>query len=149
MRKLALVVLCFVLACANRDPIQDALNTMKSHEDYVKTLNLEGVMTNMADDVVALGTGIPLIVGREAFEEFYAGFFANVSSVEEFSHNYLGTEIIGNIVFLHGTATGKITNKDGTTLELVNNFFLVLKYQPDGRIKIWRNAVALSSQQGS
>ena len=124
MRKLALVVLCFVLACANRDPIQDALNTMKSHEDYVKTLNLEGVMTNMADDVVVLA--IPLIV-------------------EEFSHNYLGTEIIGNIVFLHGTATFKGTNKDGTTLEMVNNFFLVLKYQPDGRIKIWRNAVAVSS----
>ena len=147
MRKLALVVLCFVLACANRDPIQDALNTMKSHEDYVKTLNLEGVMTNMADDVVVLA--IPLIVGREAIEEFYAGFFANLSSVEEFSHNYLGTEIIGNIVFLHGTATFKGTNKDGTTLEMVNNFFLVLKYQPDGRIKIWRNAVAVSSQQGS
>jgi len=143
MRKLALVVLCFVLACANRDPIQDALNTMKSHEDYVKTLNLEGVMTNMADDVVVLA--IPLIVGREAIEEFYAGFFANLSSVEEFSHNYLGTEIIGNIVFLHGTATFKGTNKDGTTLEMVNNFFLVLKYQPDGRIKIWRNAVAVSS----
>jgi ketosteroid isomerase-like protein len=144
MRKLALVVLCFVLACANRNPIQDAKNTMKSHEDYVKTLNLEGVMTNMADDVVVLA--IPLIVGREAIEEFYAGFFANLSSVEEFSHNYLGTEIIGNIVFLHGTATFKGTNKDGTTLEMVNNFFLVLKYQPDGRIKIWRNAVAPSSQ---
>ena len=143
MRKLALVVLCFVLACANRDPIQDALNTMKSHEDYVKTLNLEGVMTNMADDVVVLA--IPLIVGREAIEEFYAGFFANLSSVEEFSHNYLGTEIIGNIVFLHGTATFKGTNKDGTTPEMANNFFLVLKYQPDGRIKIWRNAVAVSS----
>jgi ketosteroid isomerase-like protein len=143
MRKLALVVLCFVLACANRDPIQDALNTMKSHEDYVKTLNLEGVMTNMADDVVVLA--IPLIVGREAIEEFYAGFFANLSSVEEFSHNYLGTEIIGNIVFLHGTATGKGTNKDGTTQEFVNNFLLVLKYQSNGRIKVWRNAWAPSS----
>ena len=143
MRKLAFILLCVVFACTNRDPIQDALNTMKSHEDYVKTLNLEGVMTNMADDVVVLA--IPLIVGREAIEEFYAGFFANLSSVEEFSHNYLGTEIIGNIVFLHGTAIFKGTNKDGTTLEMVNNFFLVLKYQPDGRIKIWRNAVAVSS----
>ena len=143
MRKLAFILLCVVFACTNRNPIQDAKNTMKSHEDYVKTLNLEGVMTNMADDVVVLA--IPLIVGREAIEEFYAGFFANLSSVEEFSHNYLGTEIIGNIVFLHGTATFKGTNKDGTTLEMVNNFFLVLKYQPDGRIKIWRNAVAVSS----
>jgi ketosteroid isomerase-like protein len=137
--------LFFALACANRDSIQDAKNTMKSHEDYVKTRNLEGVMTNVADDVVVLVPGIPLIVGKEAFKEFYAALFASLSSVEQFTHDFQGSEVIGNTVFLHGTATGKGTNKDGTTQEFVNNFLLVLKYQSNGRIKVWRNAWAPSS----
>ncbi len=145
MRKLTIVLLCFVLACANRNPTQDAKDMLKSHEEYAKAADLESVMTNVADDVLLLVPGIPLVDGKEAFKEFYTGFFA-MASVDEFVHNYHGIEVIGNTVVLHGIANGTQTSKDSTSTEFANNFLLVLKYQPDGKIKFWRIAFAPSSQ---
>ncbi|MFQ5604038.1 MAG: YybH family protein [bacterium] len=148
MRKLALVLLCLVLACANRNPTQDAKDMMKSHEEYAKAGDLDGVMTNVADDIVALVPGIPLVEGKAAFKEFYAGLLA-MASIDDFGHDYHGIEIIGDTVVLHGVANGTQTAKDGAAGEFANNFLLVLKYQPDGKIKFWRIAFAPSSEEGS
>ncbi len=148
MRKLALVLLCFVLACANRNPTQDAKDMMKSHEEYAKASDLDGVMTNVADDIVAFVPGFPLVEGKEAFKEFYAGLLA-MASLDDFGHDYHGIEITGDTVVLHGVAKGTQTSKDGTSTEFANNFLLVLKYQPDGKIKFWRIAFVPNSQQES
>ena len=145
MRKLALVLLCLVLACANRNPAQDAKDMLKSHEEFAKAADLDGVMTNVADDVIALVPGIPLVDGKEAFKEFYAGLLA-MASLDEFVHNCHGIEVVGNTVVLHGIANGTQTSQDGTSTEFANNFILVLKYQPDGKIKFWRVAFAPNSQ---
>ncbi len=121
---------------------------IKSHEEYAKASDLDGVMTNVADDIVALVPGIPLVEGKDAFKEFYAGLLAMVS-LDDFGHNYHGIEIIGDTVVLHGVANGTQTSKDGAATEFANNFILVLKYQPDGKIKFWKIAFAPNSQQGS
>lgn len=47
--------------------VDDAKEVVQSHETYAMSNNLNGVMTNIADDVVVLADGTPLKRGKEAF----------------------------------------------------------------------------------
>ena len=129
---------------ATRDPIQEAKSVITSHEQYAKAGNLEGILSNMADDAVALTPGLPLIKGKQAVKEFYAGVLAMGKS--EFSHLYDGADLAGDVVVLYGLATGKTTLKDGTVTALANNFLIVMKRQADGKMKCWRVAFAPSGK---
>ena len=147
MRQLTVILLCFVMACADRTPIQEAKDVIESHEEYAKAGDLDGVMTNAADDIVVLVPGTPLVEGKEAFKEFYAGLLAMGNW--DFGHDYHGIEIIGDTVVLHGVANGTLTLKDGTATEVANNFLMILKYQADGKLRFWRVSFAPSSEQST
>ncbi len=129
---------------ATLNPIQEAKDVIKSHEQYVKAGNLEGILSNTADDVVVLTPGLSLIKGKQAFKEFYAGVLAMGKS--EFSHMYDGADLAGDAVVLYGLATGKTTLKDGTVTAMANNFLIVMKRQADGKMKFWRIAFAPSGK---
>lgn len=144
MKLFSLFLICLFIGCATRHPIEDAKAVAKSHEEYAKAGNLDGIMSNMADDVVALASGIPLLKGKDAVRKFYTGMLASGKS--EFVHEYDGAEIVGDVVILHGIGKGTLTNPDSTVAQFANNFILVLKYQSDGKMKFWRAAFAPSSQ---
>ena len=140
--KLSLLLLlsCLLLGCATRHPIEDAKVIAKSHEAFAKAGNLDSVMSNFADDFVGLVPGMPLIKGKDSARRFYGGVLSTTKS--EFVHEYDGADIVGDAVSLHGTAKGTLTKPDSTVAPFVNNFMMVLKYQPDGRMKFWRAAFA-------
>ena len=144
MRLSILVLICLLIGCATRHPIEDAKAVVKSHEQFSKAGKLDDIMSNFADDVVMLVPGMPLVKGKDAVGKFYAGMLTMGKS--EFIHEYDGAEIVGDAVILHGIAKGTTTRLDSSVVHYANNFILTFKYQPDGKMKLWRGAFAPSSQ---
>lgn len=144
MRPSILVLICLLVGCTTRHPIEDAKAVAKAHEEYAKAGNLDAVVRNFADDFVGLVPGMPLIKGKDAARTFYAAVLATGKS--EFTHEYDGAEIVGDIVILHGIGKGTLTKPDSSVTPFANNFILVLKYQSDGTMKFWRGAFAPNSQ---
>lgn len=131
--------------CAGgEDPIAAAQDVVRSHEQFAKAGDLEGVLSNAADDLVVLASGAPLVEGKAAFAQFYRGLLA--MGQWEFGHDYAGATVLGNAVVLHGVARGNLAPTGGAATQFANNFILVLKPGPDGRFKFWRIAFAPSSQ---
>jgi ketosteroid isomerase-like protein len=124
-------------------PIDQAKDVIAEHERSSRLGDLNGVMTNMADDVVVLVYGVPLVEGKAAVREFYAGYFKAGSL--EFGHEYEGAEVVADTVVLHGVARGRFTPHGGQPSTFANNFILVLKKQPDSKYRFWRIAAASSS----
>ncbi len=122
--------------------VDEAKAVMASHEQFAKAGDLDGIMTNVADDVVMLAPDAPLVQGSDAFREFYTGLLG--LGQWDFGHDYEGAEVVGDTVLLHGVARGTLTLNDGDTTALANNFLLVLRRQADGKLRVWRGAFAPS-----
>jgi ketosteroid isomerase-like protein len=138
VRKLIFVLL---IGAANSvfasDVISEAKDVVTSHEQFAMANDLDGVMSNMADNIVVLAYGVPLIEGKSDFREFYAGLMASGRMV--FGHDYTGEEAIGDgLVELHGVSRGTLTTEDGAVSEFSNNFVHVLRRAEDGTFKFWR-----------
>jgi len=126
------------------DAIFEAKAVVTSHEGLAMAGDLDGVMSNMADDIVVLAYGVPLIDGAAAFREFYAAMMA--AGRMNFGHDYTGADVINDdIVELHGVSRGTMTTDDGQTSEFSNNFVHVLRRGTDGKFKMWRAAFAPDS----
>ncbi len=144
MRQVAAIIFCLLIGCTSHDPVQEAKDVIRSHEEYVTAGKLDAIVSNFADDIVILAPGMPLVEGNEACREMYAGMLE--MGEWEFSHDYHGAELVGDVVVLHGLAEGKTTGKDGTITTFANNFIIVFKYGSDGKLKFWRVAFASNSQ---
>lgn len=131
MKHIAILFCLFVIGCTGRNPIQEGKDVNKAHEDYVKGRNLDGILSNTADDIVVLTPGVALMKGKQAVREFYTGNFGMGKS--EFVHEYEGAEVVGDAVVLHGLAKGKLTRADGSVTEFANNFIITMKYRRMGR----------------
>jgi len=118
--------------------IDEAKAVIKSHEAFARSGDLDGIMSNIADDVVLIAPGTPLVQGKTAMRELYAGFLKG--GTFDMGHDYAGAEVVANIVVLHGVARGKFVPGSGEPAPFANNFLLILKRQPNGRFQVWRIA---------
>jgi ketosteroid isomerase-like protein len=114
-----------------------------SHESFAKAGALDGIMTNVHPDVVVLTAGVPLLVGSEAFRDFYQELLS--MGEWDFGHDYRGGNVVGDVVELFGLARGTLTLPDGAASPFENNFILQLRPGPDGALKVWRGAFAPSA----
>jgi ketosteroid isomerase-like protein len=137
-------VACATTPISQHAAIDDAKSVIQSHERFAGTGDLDGVMSNVADDIVVLADEIPLIKGRTAFREFYGGFMR--AGTFDLRHDYEGAEVVGNTVLLHGVARGNFVPSNGRPVPFANNFILVLKRQPNSRFQFWRIAFAPSAR---
>lgn len=125
------------------DPVGSAKEVVASHERFAAAADLDGVMSNSADDIVVLIPDAPLVKGKQAFREFYTTLLA--LGRWEFGHDYEGAVATGDVVVLHGVARGTLTPAGGEPAAFANNFLLVLKNQPDGKFRLWRISFAPSA----
>jgi len=126
------------------DAISEAKTVVSSHEALAMAGDLDGVMSNIADDVVILAYGVPLVEGESAFRDFYAGLMA--AGQMKFGHDYTGAETISDdLVVLRGVSRGTMTTNDGDVSEFSNNFIHLLRRGGDGKFKMWRAAFAPDS----
>jgi ketosteroid isomerase-like protein len=143
-----LLFICFaVVACASTNvpqnsPIDEAKAVVQSHERFARSGDLDGIMSNVAEDIVALATDTPLIKGKAAFRDVYAGYLK--AGTFDFGHDYEGAEVVAGTVLLHGVARGNFIPSSGQPSPFANNFILVLKRQPSGKFQFWRIAFAPS-----
>ena len=126
------------------DAIDQARAIIRSHEVYMAAGDLDGVMSNMAEDVVMLAPDSPLIEGKDAMRAVYTSFIA--MGRWEFGHDYSGAEVIGDFVMLHGIARGSMTPPEGEPVPMANNFMLTLRRDDTGTFRMWRAAFAPSGE---
>lgn len=119
------------------DAIARAKAVMAAHDRAANSGSLAAVMENIADDVVVLAPGMPLVKGREAFREFYVGM---LQVKWDAAHHFEGAEQAGDVVILHGVASGTMTPPGGEPVRTANNFIILLKPDKAGAYKIWRAA---------
>jgi ketosteroid isomerase-like protein len=117
--------------------VEEAKAVVKSHEEFVLSGNLDGVMSNCTDDVVVLAAGAPLQVGKAAVRSMYASILQAKPPRGE--HQYQGGVAIGELVILHGVF--KIAATPDTPA-MANNFILTLRREADGKYRFWRVAFA-------
>lgn len=120
-----------------RAAIERAEAVMAAHDGAAKAGDLEAVMENVADDVVVLAPGMPVVQGRAAFRTFYEGM---LQTTWDAAHHMSGAEQAGDVVVLHGVASGTMTPPGGEPVPVANNFLILLKPDSTGAYKIWRAA---------
>ena len=123
--------------------IEEAKEVLRSHETFAMQGNLDGVMTNIAADIVVLASGMSLVEGRDAFREFYGAVLSG--GQQDFGHDYAGAESVGDVVVLHGISRGTVTSPEGDVTHFANNFIHVLRRDADDELKIWRASFAPSA----
>jgi len=148
--KSVLIFSSFVfLACASTNisptsAIDEAKAVVQSHEGFARSGDLDGIMSNAAEDIVVLAADTPLVQGKAAFRDVYAGYLK--AGTFDFRHDYEGAEVVGDTVLLHGVARGNFIQSNGQTAPFANNFILVLKRQLSGKFQFWRIAFAPSKR---
>ena len=120
--------------------VDQAKAVLASHEALVRSEDLDGIIQNMAEDIVVLAPDAPLVVGREATRQMYVGMLG--MGAVDMIHHYHGAEVVGDLVVLHGVARGSLTPEGGVASEFANNFILTLRKETDGNYRVWRAAFA-------
>ena len=144
---MAIFLAAFCASCRSTvahsaDSIELAKSVVHSHEQFAQAGDLDGVMSNVAEDVVVLSANTPLVKGKSAVRAMYAELLK--AGAFEFGHDYEGAVLAGDTVVLHGVARGTFTPVGGQPSAFANNFMLTLKRTAGGRFQLWRMAFAPS-----
>jgi len=108
-----------------------------AHDRAANAGNLEAVLHNVADDVVVLAPGAPLMEGKEAFRAFYENM---LETKWDATHDLAAAQEVWDVVVVHGVARGRATPPGGCPERVANNFLILLKPDDQGEFKIWRAA---------
>ncbi len=127
------------------EPIEAAKAVVSTHEQCVRDGDLDGILENIAEDVVILVEAAPLIEGKAAFREFYSSLLG--MGAWDFDHDYHGADVVGDSVILYGVAKGVLTPPGEEPGSFANNFLHVFKEQADGNFRMWRVAFASSGEE--
>jgi ketosteroid isomerase-like protein len=126
------------LSADSAEAVKRAKAVVKSHEGFVESADLDGVLSNAADDIVVLAPTALLAVGKAAVRSMYATIFQ--AGNMRFEHQYQGAVVIGELVVLHGVAKGTLTPAQGQAAVFANDFILTLRKGADGKYRFWRVA---------
>lgn len=125
--------------------LKHARAVIAAHDRAANSGNLEAVLKNIAEDVVVLAPGMPLVEGKEAFRAFYEHM---LETKWDASHEFCGSLETFDVVVAHGVARGKATPPGGEPQRVANNFLMILKPDNKGEFKIWRAAFAPVGGEG-
>lgn len=134
---------CVAAAPRRGPPVDEVRTLIRDHESFAHAGDLDGIMRSIADDIVLLVPGTPLLKGKAAFRDHYASFLRALKpGTLELTHEIEGEEVVDNTIHLHGVASGQFVAANDATNRFANNFVYVLKRQATGELKFWRIAVA-------
>ncbi|MCG6955234.1 MAG: nuclear transport factor 2 family protein [Gemmatimonadetes bacterium] len=121
--------------------IREAKTIVARHEELIRAGDVDGIVANVADDVVFLAPSVPLMEGRAEVRRLYEGMLA--MGFWDLHHQYGGAESVGNLVVLHGVARGTMTPVGEEGVAIMNDFVITLRRQPEGaKLRFWRLAFA-------
>jgi uncharacterized protein (TIGR02246 family) len=95
-----------------------------------------GLAALYADDAVVMLTNQPAIEGRPAIQSMYEAMFkANTAKI---AITTLETQVGGDWAFDRGNSTTTVTPKSGTPVEEAEKYLVLLKREPGGLWKVYR-----------
>lgn len=117
--------------------IAKARAVLLAYDAALNAGDLDAVMKHVAADVVMLAPGTRLVEGKAAFRRFFQGLLKVSWSA---AHRISRVELAGDVVILHGVASGTMTPPGGEPVPVANGFLILLKPDADGAYRIWRAA---------
>lgn len=111
-----------------------------AHDRAAASRNVDAVMQNVADDVVVIAPGTPLLEGKDAFRAFYESSLADACAP---IHELAAAQEVWDVVVAHGVAKAK-TEENGCPTRSQENFLILLKPDSNGEFKIWRVAMGVN-----
>jgi len=121
--------------------VERAKAVMAAHDRAANSGDLDAVMANIDDEIVALAPDRSLLEGRESFRAFYAEMLEHSwPGTGDVAHHFSGAEENGSVVVLHGVAKGCLRPPGRVPVAVANNFLILLKPDETGAYKIWRAA---------
>lgn len=131
----------FMTITQSATAVEAATAVMAAHDRAYNSGDLDAIMANVAADVVVLAPGARLVEGKEAFRDFYVGMLhGSWAGNGDVTHRFAGAEEAGDVVVLHGVASGAIRPPGTVPIPVANNFLILLKPDVTGAYKIWRAA---------
>ncbi len=127
--------------------IEEAKAVISAHEGLFAAGDIDGVMSNMDEDVTVLAADCPPAEGHEAVRSLYESLLALGSW--EFSHDYSPATVVADLVVLHGVARGSLTQDGAQSVAFANNFLIVMRRGTDGQYRAWRASFAPSGEGGA
>jgi ketosteroid isomerase-like protein len=124
------------------EAVDKAKAVIASHEEFTRTGDLAGILSNVADDIVLLAPNVPLVSGLSDFKHLYGDLID--MGIWDFTHEYAGSSVVDDVVILHGVARGTFTPSSGDPAPILNNFLLMLR-QDGASFKVWRGAFGPAS----
>ncbi len=128
---------------ATASAIDRATAVMAAHDRACNAGDVDGIMEHIAEDVVVMVPDVHLIEGRNAAREFYTGRLRGKwAGTGDVAHYFASAEETGDVVVLHGVASGAMRPPGNAPIPVANNFVVVLKADVTGEYRIWRLAFA-------
>ena len=90
-----------------------------------------------ADDAIAMFPDQEAIEGTQAIQATIEGFFRQ--NAPKITHTPLETQVAGDWAYERGNITETATSKSGKAIERSLKYLVILKRQPDGSWKVYRD----------
>ncbi len=148
MTRFPMLIFCVVLmgligGCINRT----APDTRAEEERVIRELenagwktieakDLEGLMSYIAEDAVALYSNIPLMTGKDAIRERWGTNFARPGFAMSGQPVKVEVARSGDLAYVQGTYSSTMNDASGKPVAGKGKYVAIYKKQPDGEWKI-------------
>lgn len=95
------------------------------------------VAAHYADDAILMLPNRPAIEGRQAIQAMFEAYFKEKAT--KIAHTPLETQVAGDWAYERGNITETVTPKSGKPMENSLKYLVILKRQPDGSWKVYRD----------
>ncbi len=143
---LALTSVLALAACQNApapEPKKDvaadtsAINTLRNRVAAAfNASDAAALAATYADDAIEMNPEQPAIEGRQAIQAAYEAMFKGATGKLAFTP--LETQVVGDWAYDRGNYTATMTPKPGKPTELSYKYLVIMKRQPDGAWKVYR-----------
>jgi uncharacterized protein (TIGR02246 family) len=139
------LMLSFAVACQPPQPqatatgpdVEAVTAFVATYTAAVEAEDMETWQTLRTSDMIAFPPDAPPFVGLETLRSWAEGTFATTSTT--FTAQPEDVLVAGDLATVRASYTQIVTPNDGDAMELSGTWLMVLRKQPDGSWKVWRD----------
>ena len=123
-----------------RDVAADTTAVNALRDQYATAFNASdaaAVAATFADDGIEMIPNQAAVEGKQAIQGYYEAMFKGSSAKTAAAP--LETQVAGDWAYVRGTLTATVTPKSGKPMEESGKYLFIVKRQPDGAWKIYRD----------
>jgi len=158
MRRMILPLMVFAVACQPAAVEQQATTTgpdveavtalLAQYSDAVEAGDIETWATFRTDDMVAFPPDAPAFVGLESLRSWAETTFRETTT--QFPLQADEVLVAGDLAVVRASYEQTVTPRgEGEPIEMSGTWLIVLRKQPDGSWKVWRDMWSVIAQPGT